>query len=50
MIATRRLRETPRELEHRCDREVIAAVWKREKAKAGQGATFELPPSLREKA
>jgi hypothetical protein len=35
------------EREHQLDRMIIAAVWKREQAKAGKGHKFELPPSLR---
>jgi hypothetical protein len=31
------------ELEHRWDREVIAAVWRRERAKAGKGYEFKVP-------
>jgi hypothetical protein len=42
-------RETRQEREHRYDREIAAATWRREQARAGRGFRFELPPSLREK-
>ena len=37
-----------RDREHKMDREVIAAVYLRHRAAAGDGYTFQLPPSLRE--
>ena len=45
-----RERETAQEREHRYDREIAAATYRRERARNGQGFRFELPPSLREKA
>ena len=36
-----------RDREHELDRMVSAAVWRRERAKAGQGFTFEIPESAR---
>jgi len=47
MTAVRRRRETARDREHRYDREIAAATWRREQARAGRGCRFELPPSLR---
>jgi hypothetical protein len=38
-----RRRETAREREHRYDREVIAAVWRRQQAAAGRGYKFKTP-------
>jgi hypothetical protein len=35
--------ETPAEREHRYDREVIRAVYRREKAQAGRGYKFRPP-------
>lgn len=46
MIAATRKRESEREREHRYDREVIAAVWHRQKAQR-EPYKFLLPPSLR---
>lgn len=39
-----------RDREHELDRMIAAATWRRERAKAGHGYRFELPPSLRGKA
>ena len=36
--------ETPAEREHRLDREVIRAVYRREQAQAGKGYVFKIPP------
>jgi hypothetical protein len=36
--------------EHRLDRMVSAATYRRERARVGRGFRFELPPSLREKS
>jgi hypothetical protein len=38
-----------REREHELDRMVVAAVYRRERAREGKGFRFQLPPSLREK-
>jgi hypothetical protein len=35
--------ETPAEREHRYDREVIRAVYRREQAQAGKGYKFRIP-------
>jgi hypothetical protein len=37
--------ETREQREHRFDREAIAAVHRRQRAKEGRGYRFELPPS-----
>jgi hypothetical protein len=42
-----RKRETAREREHRYDREVIAAVYRRERAAAGRGYAFKIPAKAR---
>jgi hypothetical protein len=39
-----------RDREHELDRMIAAATWRRERAKAGRGFRFELPPSLRKGA
>jgi hypothetical protein len=44
---TRAERERRRDLEHRHDREVVAAVWRREQAKTRLGFRFEIPKSAR---
>jgi hypothetical protein len=36
--------------EHRFDREIVAAVWRRQRAAAGLGYAFRPPPRLREAA
>jgi hypothetical protein len=36
-----------RDRDHRLDREVIAAVYRREQAKAGKGYKFVIPPKVR---
>jgi hypothetical protein len=38
-----------RNREHKLDRMVVAAVWRREQAQAGRGYRFQLPPSLQER-
>jgi len=38
----------PPDLAHRHDREVVSAVFKAQRASAGRGYDFQLPPSLRE--
>jgi hypothetical protein len=43
----RKRRETREEREHRHDRELAAAFYCRQRAKAGLGYRFQLPPSLR---
>lgn len=48
MIAARRRRETPRDLEHRCDHQIAAAFFRREQARKGAGFKFELPAKARE--
>jgi hypothetical protein len=50
MSAVLARRESKRDREHRHDREVIAAVTRRERAAAGHGFKFRLPSSLREKS
>jgi hypothetical protein len=39
-----------RDREHELDRMVAAATWRCERAKAGRGYRFQLPPSLRREA
>jgi hypothetical protein len=41
--ARRRRRESERDREHRYDREVISAVYRRERAVAGRGYAFKIP-------
>jgi hypothetical protein len=38
-----RRRETREQMEHRCDRQVAAAVWRRERAARGLGYQFKIP-------
>jgi hypothetical protein len=42
-----RKRERAEQRAHRHDREIAAATWRREQARAGRAYRFELPPSLR---
>jgi hypothetical protein len=43
-----RRRETVEQREHRLDREVSAATWRYEQARAGKGYVFKIPEKARE--
>jgi hypothetical protein len=47
MSALERRRETRAEREHRHDREAVAAIYRRKRAKAGLGYKFRAPKRLR---